>query len=346
MVFKVKQSPEEKKVIELISFMVHKHYCANDIEAVIEYLDEDIVWIGAGDHEYAVGKEVIDIFRKFAGQIPKCNISEEEYHVLTITPEVYLCSGRMWVVTDSSIQIRTKEMHTIAEYGIAAHWKYKEGNTSQKQSNIEGKLRCCHIHVSNPYDEMVEDDIGFPVKMAQQSYQYLQERVAEQKKKIAEQTQELKRLSYEDSLTGLYNRNKFNQDLNIEQGPNQFGIGAACFDLNGLKEVNDRNGHRAGDILICRAAECLKKGFEGKAYRIGGDEFVVIDNTLAEDDFKAAVYAVQKTMEHDGISCSVGISWRNSQYNIREQIDEADRFMYEQKREFYCQRQHDRRKYR
>ena len=39
------------------------------------------------------------------------------------------------------IQIRTKEMHTIAEYGIAAHWKYKEGNTSQKQSNIEGKLQ-------------------------------------------------------------------------------------------------------------------------------------------------------------------------------------------------------------
>lgn len=39
------------------------------------------------------------------------------------------------------IQIRTKEMHTIAEYGIAAHWKYKEGNDSQKQTNIEGKLQ-------------------------------------------------------------------------------------------------------------------------------------------------------------------------------------------------------------
>ena len=266
---------------------------------------------------------------------PKAN----GYQALHVT---LMGNNGQWI----EVQIRSERMNDVAEQGFAAHWKYKEGNTSQKQSNIEGKLRCCHIHVSNPYDEMVEDDIGFPVKMAQQSYQYLQERVAEQKKKIAEQTQELKRLSYEDSLTGLYNRNKFNQDLNIEQGPNQFGIGAACFDLNGLKEVNDRNGHRAGDILICRAAECLKKGFEGKAYRIGGDEFVVIDNTLAEDDFKAAVYAVQKTMEHDGISCSVGISWRNSQYNIREQIDEADRFMYEQKREFYCQRQHDRRKYR
>lgn len=40
------------------------------------------------------------------------------------------------------IQIRTFEMHRTAEYGIAAHWKYKEGdnNGETKEKNFESKL--------------------------------------------------------------------------------------------------------------------------------------------------------------------------------------------------------------
>ena len=57
---------------------------------------------------------------------------------------------------------------------------------------VEGELRCCHIHISNPCIEMVEGDVGFPTKVARQTYEYLQQCVEEQKKQIAEQTAELR----------------------------------------------------------------------------------------------------------------------------------------------------------
>ena len=62
-------------------------------------------------------------------------------------------------------------------------------------------------------------------------------------------------------------------------------LGIACFDLNGLKEVNDDRGHSAGDALICRAAEQLRQIFEDRVYRTGGDEFVIVDTQMDETSF-------------------------------------------------------------
>ena len=50
---------------------------------------------------------------------------------------------------------------------------------------VEGKPRCCHIHVSNPYEEMADEDEGFPMKMAKQTHDYLQQCIEQQKKQIA-----------------------------------------------------------------------------------------------------------------------------------------------------------------
>ena len=110
--------------------------------------------------------------------------------------------------------------------------------------------KCCHLHISNPYDDMSEGDIGFPFKIANQSYQYLQEQ-------IEEQTEILKRLSYEDLLTGVYNRNKFIEDIKDAYLADIPHIGIAYFDLNGLKLINDLYGHNAGDELICNVASHL-----------------------------------------------------------------------------------------
>src|SRR5699024_8231948 len=84
----------------------------------------------------------------------------------------------------------------------------------------------------------------------------------------------LKRRSYEDSLTGLYNRNKFiAQMLYVRHDPNM-PLGVAYFDINGLKAVNYLFGHREGDNLIRRTARHMADYFGRNTYRIGGDEFV------------------------------------------------------------------------
>ena len=76
-----------------------------------------------------------------------------------------------------------------------------------------GCPRCCHIHYSNPYSEMSGDDVGFSEGMDRQSAEYFREQLAAHKKRIEEQAIHLRRLSIEDALTGLYNRNKYQQDL-------------------------------------------------------------------------------------------------------------------------------------
>lgn len=325
---KIGRTHVEQEILELTSFMVHKHYCENDVETVIAQMTPDIVWIGAGENEYAVGKETVaGIFRQFAGKIPKCNISEEYYDVLQIASDSYLCSGKMWITTDSSTQIYLRVHQRITLIFRRAE---------------EGNFRCCHIHISNPYDDM-ENEVGFPIKIAQQSYQYLQEQIETQRRQISAQTAILERMSFEDALTGLYNRNKFTQKLEEERNHPKTQLGVACFDLNGLKELNDQRGHSAGDTLICRAAEHLQQVFCGKVYRTGGDEFIVIDDMLGENEFHTAVCTVKKTMEQNRISVSVGAVWRCVNCNLKEQVDEADQIMYQEKRRFYSMKENDRR---
>lgn len=195
--------------------------------------------------------------------------------------------------------------------------------------------------MSNPYSEMTDEDKGFPAKMARQSYQYLQEQLQLQKKQIEAQTELLQKMSYEDSLTQLYNRNKFNQLMNTAPDGQWDCLGVAYFDLNGLKEINDHLGHSAGDALLRRAADQLRAVFDGRAYRTGGGEFVVVDGTMDEESFEKALTEVRRRMDEAGISYATGLSWRRENCCLKEQIDEADRRMYQEKRRFYRARKNE-----
>ncbi|MBQ6796547.1 MAG: diguanylate cyclase [Clostridia bacterium] len=145
--------------------------------------------------------------------------------------------------------------------------------------------------------------------------------------------EDLTRMSYTDTLTRMHNRNRFNRVRDEYHRYPRTRVGVAFFDLDGLKRINDTRGHDAGDRLIISTADNIRSVFSGNSFRIGGDEFAVVVSDISEEDFAAQVDEVRDLMKKDGISIAAGISWRETKVNLKQQLKEADKLMYEEKAE-------------
>lgn len=150
-----------------------------------------------------------------------------------------------------------------------------------------------------------------------------------------QQEQKLETMSYLDSMTHIFNRNALIERIDkIKESQNK-DIGIAYFDLNGLKKINDLQGHLEGDAVLKKTAYLINECFPRKAYRFGGDEFVVLSVDVKEASFIKQVEQSKKYLEQNGISCSVGVSWCYNINDVDELIKEADTKMYENKANFY-----------
>ncbi len=155
-----------------------------------------------------------------------------------------------------------------------------------------------------------------------------------------ERNELLNRLSFEDSLTGLNNRNKYNQILDKYGDRIVRRTGTAFFDLNGLKRMNDTYGHEAGDELIRNAAKHIWNTFEGNAFRIGGDEFTVVIIGVDQYEFEQRVKDTVQQMKDDNISIATGMSWHDGDITLTMQLQEADSRMYLDKQRYYHGAEH------
>lgn len=147
-----------------------------------------------------------------------------------------------------------------------------------------------------------------------------------------------------DPLTGVFSRFAYNDVMESydNQAPEDFV--AFLIDINGLKVVNDTLGHEAGDELICGAADCIMKavGNKGRTFRIGGDEFVVFgtmkkeqaEETLMEMDRIITSWSGEK-VKNLSVSAGYALASEFTGYSIEDLTKEADKAMYEQKKEFY-----------
>ena len=165
----------------------------------------------------------------------------------------------------------------------------------------------------------------------------------------AEKTEaELRFLADHDSLTGLVNRRRFRAELDqyVSFAARYGGRGAVMvIDIDGLKEVNDRAGHQAGDTLIRRVSEVMRERVRATdiVARLSGDEFAVLmpqtDTAgalqLGEDLRAQVAEGMPLNTEIDGATISVGIAMFGGQGEVGAEsvLVAADQAMYEAKRE-------------
>ena len=152
--------------------------------------------------------------------------------------------------------------------------------------------------------------------------------------------QRLEMLSSTDLLTGVKNRNAMNNKVlrmvsGHERQPQSIGVVFA--DLNGLKPVNDKEGHNAGDCMLKEAAFILKSTFEGcEIYRAGGDEFVILAMDKPKKDLEKLVEKIRKdSSAPENVSFAIGFYFDDKGGDIRVAMREADANMYEDKKRFY-----------
>ena len=127
----------------------------------------------------------------------------------------------------------------------------------------------------------------------------------------------IRELGFQDALTGLPNRRALELDIGDSPPPDHRLF---VIDIDGLKIVNDTQGHQAGDQLIFQVAQQLRQAAPA-SYRTGGDEFVALVASQQREAFEATL----RTLPCSFGSLRLNDSWRDA-------YAAADQKMYADKR--------------
>lgn len=151
----------------------------------------------------------------------------------------------------------------------------------------------------------------------------------------------LRYLNLHDSLTGLYNRAYFEEEMRRLDDGRHHPVGLMVCDLDGLKLVNDSLGHDAGDAILTAAARVLKSCFRESdvVARIGGDEFAILLPNCPLSTVESAYQRIREAIARYNssqtelhLSISVGYAVSNdSSTTMTDLYKEADNNMYREK---------------
>ena len=183
----------------------------------------------------------------------------------------------------------------------------------------------------------------FVLEAEKEDYRKQLEDLISKEKMQKEEIGSTRKLAYTDSLTGVKNKRAFTEAQEEIQNALNCGLmtefGIIVCDLNGLKEINDTQGHDFGDKYIKSASQIICNSFKhSPVYRIGGDEFVIF---LRGQDYQARetlVNTFDKIMYENLLKNEVVISSGLDIYHADKQdtfqivFERADKKMYARKK--------------
>ena len=148
---------------------------------------------------------------------------------------------------------------------------------------------------------------------------------------LQEAEHRLKVLAETDPLTGCFNRRVFRELVDGLRSGREGPQGAVLMlDMDDLKDINDRQGHAAGDEAIRRAAETIRGHTRATdiVVRWGGDEFVVVIPGASGAYAQARRDELANSLALIGLPASAGLAVYEQGKDIMIAVDEADREMY------------------
>ena len=182
--------------------------------------------------------------------------------------------------------------------------------------------------------------------LATQSWklEYFTEIIKNDKKLLKKQFNEIKRLSYMDPLTEIYNRNMLYEELdNFISRAHRYNepVSIIIFDIDHFKEVNDVHGHITGDEVLVELAELVQSLLRKSDLlaRWGGEEFIIL---VPHTTFHGAIELAQKIQNNISkhaftkigkLRCSFGVCQYNALYTQKEFLTWADKALYKAKQQ-------------
>lgn len=148
----------------------------------------------------------------------------------------------------------------------------------------------------------------------------------------------IRRMAETDQLTGLKNRASYQMRLDRMAVLGVKSFYCIYADVNGLHEINNTQGHEAGDRMLRYIATVFSNVFGAdNVFRIGGDEYVVLGSNIEEDKVREMLQSVREAVEAAGYHVATGMTFRRqTETNVESMIKQAEMGMYEDKEAYYA----------